>query len=144
MERGGFRTRILIYFLSFTLTVNFCNAQNDNRSLFLIQQYEKFGFINSNGKIIIQPKFLSAENFSEGLAAVRTNGTYGYIDATGHFTIPAIYDYAQPFSEGLALVHKNQQSLFIIIKEKNFLKLLIPLFIPLSTDLHTYKPTAGK
>ena len=144
MERGDFRIRIPVYFLLFTLTVNFCSAQNDNRSLFLIQQYEKFGFINSSGKIVIQPKFLSAENFSEGLAAVRTNGTYGYIDATGHFIIPAIYDYAQPFSDGLALVHKNQQSLFIDHKGEKLFEVTYPIVHSFEHGLAYVQTNSGK
>lgn len=144
MERGGFRTRISIYFLLFILIANFCKAQNDSRSLFMIQQYEKFGFINSNGKIIIQPKFLSAENFSEGLAAVRINGTYGYVDAAGRFIIPAIYDYAQPFSEGLALVHKNQQSLFINVKGDKLFEVNYPIVHSFEHGLAYVQTNSGK
>ena len=115
MERraGLQHVRISNYLLLLFIITNFCYAQNSERSLFLIQQNDKFGYINSSGKIIIAPKFLNAEHFSEGLAAVRINGTYGYVDANGRFIIPAIYDYAQPFHEGVALVHKGHQSLFI-------------------------------
>ena len=40
----------------------------------------KVGFIDSTGKIIIEPKFNNALEFSEGLASARITGKYGYID----------------------------------------------------------------
>jgi hypothetical protein len=41
---------------------------------------EKWGFIDSAGKLAITPKFDYAFNFSDGLAAVGKHQMYGYID----------------------------------------------------------------
>jgi len=144
MERGADLKCIWIFNYLLLFSILFCKAQNNDRSLFLIQQNDKFGFINSTGKLIITPKFLNAENFSEGLAAVRINGTYGYIDPTGHFIIPAIYDYAQPFREGVALVHKDQQSMFINHKGEKLLELPYPLVNSFEHGLAYVQTKSGK
>lgn len=144
-RRGELRQlRLLKYLLLFSISITFCKAQSNDRSLFLIQQNDKFGFINSTGKIVIAPKFLNAENFSEGLAAVRVNGTYGYVDANGRFVIPPIYDYAQPFAEGVALVHKDQQSIFINHKGEKLFEVAYPLVHPFEHGLAFVQTQSGK
>ena len=45
----------------------------------------KWGFINPNGEIMIEPKFDEVENFSNGLAQVSIDGDWGYINKTGEF-----------------------------------------------------------
>jgi WG containing repeat len=67
----------------------------------------KVGFIDTLGKIVIEPRFDSPKFpvFSKGLAAVvGPNGKWGYIDRTGGFAIPPIYSFAFGFGDGLALV----------------------------------------
>lgn len=47
-----------------------------------------YGYINKEGKIIIEPKFKIPSNFSEDLALnTLDNKTYGYIDKAGEFKI---------------------------------------------------------
>ncbi|MDM8202714.1 WG repeat-containing protein [Fournierella massiliensis] len=64
----------------------------------------KYGYLNTEGKWIIEPKYEDAQPFSEGLAAVCLNGKYGYIDHSGKEVVPCIYERAQSFSEGLGAV----------------------------------------
>jgi hypothetical protein len=82
-----------------------------------LEQTYKFGYIDENGKLAINPAFEEAQNFSEGLAAVCVGtGCYysldkkdkprkwGYIDKTGLMVIPVQFDEARDFKEGLASV----------------------------------------
>ncbi|MEO0968917.1 MAG: WG repeat-containing protein [Cyanobacteria bacterium J06639_18] len=78
---------------------------------YIISDYKtgKYGFINSEGKIVIEPKYSEIEDFSDGLALIKEkneNGKelYGYIDRNGQEVIKAQYKYAFSFSEGLASV----------------------------------------
>jgi len=67
----------------------------------------KYGFINREGKIVIEPRFDYAGNFSEGLACVEINDKHGYINKKGEFIIEPQFDNTFSFSEGLALVDKD-------------------------------------
>lgn len=64
------------------------------------------GYMDINGKVIIDPVYSYADNFFEGMAAVRSkeNGLYGFIDNNGDMVIPYMYYDADGFSDGLAKV----------------------------------------
>jgi hypothetical protein len=74
----------------------------------------RFGFVNSDGEVVVVPQFAEAQDFSEGLAGVRTakttgwygkGDTWGYIDTTGEMVVPPVYNEVHPFSNGVARVH---------------------------------------
>lgn len=48
---------------------------------------EKWGYVNTQGNIVIAPEYIGVSAYSEGLACVRTKsgkyGKYGYIDKKG-------------------------------------------------------------
>lgn len=56
-----------------------------------------FGFMDSNGAVIIAPRFEYAENFSGGRALVKHKGLFGYIDYTGSFIIEPKYTKGDSF-----------------------------------------------
>ena len=62
------------------------------------------GYVNKDGKIMIQPRYTDLGNFSGGLAPVKLNGKCGFINKTGKEMIPLKYDFAEDFSDGLAVV----------------------------------------
>lgn len=69
----------------------------------------EYGYVNSNGQLVVPCKYEIASSFHEGLACVLVNGKYGYIDKDDHLTIPNSFDEAGNFSEGLAPVSKNDK-----------------------------------
>ncbi|MCL1854665.1 MAG: WG repeat-containing protein [Clostridia bacterium] len=85
-------------------------------SLAAVFDGEKWGFINREGKVVIESQWDSAYSFSEDLARVRRSADrsdslsisqYGFIDRAGNLVIDLLdldaYD-PEPFSEGLAFV----------------------------------------
>lgn len=66
----------------------------------------KFGFINTNGKFVINPQELGISDFSEDLAVFSTKNLYrfGYVDKSGKIIISQHFNQAGEFSEGLATV----------------------------------------
>lgn len=65
----------------------------------------KAGFINTQGKLVIDANLRDAGSFSDGLAPFEHfNGKWGYIDRKGSVVIRPRFDWAISFSEGLALV----------------------------------------
>lgn len=82
-----------------------CNAQVEDKDLFLIRQSDKFGYIDRNGNIVIPPKFGYADDFHEGMAVVREDylfGPYGFINTSGELVIDYLYENVSCFSDGLA------------------------------------------
>ncbi len=73
----------------------------------------KTGFIDADGKVVVQPEWDACSRTTishqlvacnEGLCGVYKDGKWGYIDTTGHLVIPNQFDFANPFTEGLATV----------------------------------------
>ena len=65
-----------------------------------------WGFIDREGRVVIEARFYEAANFSEGLAFVRLSEKHkvGYIDQKGELVIPAQFMWASDFHDGLAAV----------------------------------------
>lgn len=80
-----------------------------SEGLAAILSFNKIGFIDKTGKVVIAPLFRETNNFAEGLAAVKIIGSdgeyvWGYIDRTGKFAITPQFKDARPFAGGLAHV----------------------------------------
>lgn len=63
-----------------------------------------FGYVDTQGRIVIAPAFLDARPFHEGRAAVKGREGWGFIDARGRWVVPAQYAEAESFSDGRARV----------------------------------------
>ena len=68
----------------------------------------KYGYIDINGKVVIDSSYDHAFGFSEDLAPVIIDGNYGYIDKKGNMVINPAFVFAEGFSEGLAAVTVNK------------------------------------
>lgn len=62
----------------------------------------KWGYVDKDGKYVVEPKYELAGDFSEDRAIVMENGLYGYIDEKGVLVIPTIYQAAKVFKNGYA------------------------------------------
>lgn len=84
---------------------------------------EKWGFVDSSGKKVIQPKFEETGNFSEGLCAVKDeDGNWKYIDKKGTLKIEQSFNTASDFLKGKAIVSDHSEEKFgIIDREGKFL-----------------------
>ena len=70
----------------------------------LVLNYNKYGYLNSKGEVVIPLKFENAGDFKEGHAWVKQNGRYGFINIDGKMVIEPQFDGAGFFFEGLAQV----------------------------------------
>ena len=82
----------------------------------------KWGFINKNGKYVINPQFDKVGYFHCGLAAVRINnnngyysgyGRWGFINADGEYVVNPQFDEVHRFYEGVAAVKRGEKWGFI-------------------------------
>ena len=76
--------------------------------LAIVSSKGKYGIIDRNGAIVVEPKFdrigSVAEGFSEGLATVTVNNKQGFINTRGEIVIEPKFDQVKKFSGGLATV----------------------------------------
>jgi hypothetical protein len=75
-----------------------------------VKKNGKWGYVNTAGSFVIEPRFDGAHSFSEGLAAVLVGEKWGYVDRQGRVVIRPRFgfgaeDERHDFSEGLALVY---------------------------------------
>lgn len=65
----------------------------------------KWGFIDKDGEMKIEPQFDDARSFMNGLAAVEKNGKWGYITESGTIAIDYSFEGAKEFnSKGIAFI----------------------------------------
>ena len=122
-----FRISLLIYAIFTTLLLMshsvIVDAQDSDR--FIINVGGKYGFIDSSGAVVIQPRYSSVHNFSEGLAAVNSDGKSGFVDPYGKEVIPLVFQAASDFSEGVAVVDTgNSRGRAAFVDHKGKLTLL--------------------
>jgi len=72
--------------------------------LFPIRKDWRWGYMNREGKVVIEPRYDDASCFFEGLAAVKLGDKWGYVDRRGMLVIPAQFAMAGRFSSGRAAV----------------------------------------
>ena len=73
-----------------------------SEGLAAISKNDKYGFIDTKGKVLIEPKYDWASSFSNGLAIMSAEGLYGAIDKQGKTVIPFEYQALADFHDGFA------------------------------------------
>jgi len=84
------------------------NEYKFSNGLLLIKQFNsyKYGYIDYQGDIVIEPNYEYALPFSDGLAVVKINGLYYFINKCGEIVLGG-YEKAFSFHEGMAWVKNN-------------------------------------
>lgn len=105
-----------------------------------------YGYMDTNGKVEIEPQFECAYVFSNGLARVRMDGEYGYINEKGEVVIPAIYLDGTSFSDGYAFVQAKEQHFICIDTEGRMIFELADCIAirPFSENMAPFCSTLGK
>lgn len=80
------------------------DSKDTNQSLFPVKVNNQYGFINEEGRMLIEPVYQSAYAFSDGLAAVRRSNRWYYIDSEAEIVIDGkgTFQELRPFKDGLA------------------------------------------
>lgn len=85
------------------------------------KQDERWGFVDSLGKVVVPPRFLSVRPFREGLAAVFDGRYWGYVNSQGQLEIACQYNRAGHFSQGMAHVVNQHKRHGVIDPKGNWL-----------------------
>jgi len=78
---------VLMIFMLGSCTKDAQKSKQKPEGLFPVIVSGKIGYIDKQGKIVINPQFDDAWHFSEGLAGVKIGGKWGYIDKQGKIII---------------------------------------------------------
>lgn len=68
----------------------------------------KWGYISTEGEVVVNAKYDMAYDFSEGMAAVKLGERWGYIDTKGDVVIDLKFVKARSFSDGMAAVVEDR------------------------------------
>jgi hypothetical protein len=103
ITRTRAKTAIALLLLSCLVVVGSAQDTGEPR-LFHVRQDGRYGYINGEGTMVIEPRYDVACPFSDGLAAVRVRERWGCIDSKGKLVIKPMFSSPFGFSEGLAAV----------------------------------------
>lgn len=81
----------------------------------------KWGFKNTGGKVIIEPKFENVNPFFDGMARIKEGGLYGFIDESGKVVIEPKFVQSSSFNEGAAAVALEEGEYGFIDKTGKYL-----------------------
>lgn len=119
----------------------------------------KFGYKDSIGNVIVQPKYDRVELFYQGVAPVNIGGNHyitewgytsfkggkwGIIDQTGKEITPIKYDYIGTFHEGHAIVAIKEKSGYIDITGKEVVPVIYILEAKDIKDINHNTDRKGK
>lgn len=80
-------TFIFIFILGTYIFIS--NSLAESINLIKIDENNKIGYINSDGKLIVKAKYITGTKFHKGYAIVKnTNNLYGVIDGKGNLKVP--------------------------------------------------------
>ncbi len=85
----------------------FTFAEPFSEGIALVEKDLKFGFINTDGDMVINYKFYNAGSFSSGLAYAQQGSNYGFINQQGDFVIPPQFEMVTDFEGEYAIVLKS-------------------------------------
>jgi len=71
--------------------------QSKSDNLYPAEINGKWGYINGNGEVVINPVYEGAFEFSDGRALVQLNGKWGYIDRDNNIVVDAVFEEARDF-----------------------------------------------
>ena len=84
----------------------------------VVNEEEKYGFVNSKNELIVECIYTDIQGFTEGKALVAIDYKYGYVDTRGKLIIDTKYEGAYSFHDSLAAVVIDGKIGFINIHGK--------------------------
>jgi len=123
MNRGRLAQLLLFAFVLFEADASTIQRRNakpkpTRGELYLVVKNGQFGYIDAEGRVVIEPRYALASAFSEGMAGVMIRGkkdkTFtAYIDKTGRIVIKPMEGSGGNFSSGVASVLFGGSYLYI-------------------------------
>lgn len=89
--------------------MTFKDAGNVSENRCWVQSDKGCGYLDGDGKMVIECRYEKAYDFKNGIAAVRGNKLWGFIDAAGKELLPHIYTDVQHQEDGTYIVFEGNK-----------------------------------
>jgi len=86
---------------------SFDEVIDNSNGIWAVRNGEFWGFVNSDGKIIVEPKYEAVGRFNKNFSIVKRDNKYGVIDKEGREVEELIYEKIDYYAEGKGLAKKN-------------------------------------
>lgn len=80
----------------------------------------KWGFMDENGKMVIEPQFEDARSFCNDYAAVAQDGEWGFINSKGTIVIEPQFTETKDFSSGNVFVKRGEKWVLLKLYRNNY------------------------
>ena len=107
------RARLRRLFCAGLLSLCITTQALAEESFYRVRICGKVGFIDKQGRLVVQPAFDFARRFQDGVAPVKVGEKWGYIDHQGKFVIKPQYEETRMFTSGIAPVRVGDRWGFI-------------------------------
>lgn len=81
--------------------------------LAMVSHHGKWGFVNTDGQLIVSTQYDECRDFVNNFAAVRIGKKWGYIDKNENLVVSPYYDEISDFGKGCGGVQKNKKWGFV-------------------------------
>ena len=119
---------------------------NDGLRAYYDAKQQRWGYLDSDGNITIQPQYLSVHDFREGLAAVRVQetGKWGFIDTSGTMVLdPRFSKEPGDFYCGVAIVTRQDETSTLLYKDGHVFDMNFNRITPAIKDYCLAEPYRG-
>ena len=99
----------------------FIGFQETNTVLLPVLKDGKWGYINKQGEMVIEPKYDGAFFFQDRIAQVKLNGKWGYINQAGKLVIKPRHSTPWFFYDGAFRVSRSQETWVYFDMNENLL-----------------------
>lgn len=90
-----------------------------NEGLAAVELNDRWGFVDTKGKVIVPFQYDRADEFKDGLAPVELSESgWGFINKEGRLVVPCQYETVHHFYEGRAFVQEDDGTYFGFINKK--------------------------
>ena len=78
----------------------------------------KWGFVNTKGKVVVEPTYADAKSFSNGLGAVCNGELWGYINEENIVVIDYQFRTADYFTDKGATMVSDTENTYYVLKRR--------------------------
>ena len=97
--------------------------------LFKIREDGKYGFINAEGQVMIEPQYFEVEDFYNDFSRVRFNNKLVPLDSLGRLLMKHIFNHVGHFEDGLAKAQLVNLWGYIDIRAVSYTHLTLPTIL---------------